>query len=169
LVPAALENQITMENADRIKAKIVAEAANGPITSEAADVLTKKGIMVIPDMYINAGGVTVSYFEWLKNLSHMRFGRMEKRFNSNTYDNIVKTIERLTGQSVGAKERMILTRGAEEVDLVRSGLEETMVTSYHQIRETFKRKKKIEDLRTAAFVSALQKIGGDYENLGVFP
>jgi glutamate dehydrogenase (NAD(P)+) len=169
LVPAALENQITMDNAHKIKAKIVAEAANGPITSEAADVLTQKGIMVIPDMYINAGGVTVSYFEWLKNLSHMRFGRMEKRFNSNTYDNLVKLIERLTGKTIGDQERMILTRGAEEIDLVRSGLEETMVTSYHQIRETFKRKKKIEDLRTAAFVSALQKISSDYENLGVFP
>lgn len=169
LVPAALENQITMDNAHKIKAKIVAEAANGPITSEAADVLTKKGIMVIPDMYINAGGVTVSYFEWLKNLSHMRFGRMEKRFNSNTYDNLVKLIERLTGKTIGDQERMILTRGAEEVDLVRSGLEETMVTAYHQIRETFKRKKKIEDMRTAAFVSALQKISSDYENLGVFP
>ncbi len=169
LVPAALENQITMDNAHKIKAKIVAEAANGPITSEAADVLTKKGIMVIPDMYINAGGVTVSYFEWLKNLSHMRFGRMEKRFHSNTYDNLVKLIERFTGKTIGDQERMILTRGAEEVDLVRSGLEETMVTAYHQIRETFKRKKKIEDMRTAAFVSALQKISSDYENLGVFP
>ena len=169
LVPAALENQITMENAHKIKAKIVAEAANGPTTSEAADVLTKNGIMVIPDMYINAGGVTVSYFEWLKNLSHMRFGRMEKRFNSNTYDNLLKTIEKLTGKTVGDKERMVLTRGAEEIDLVRSGLEETMVTSYHQIRETFQRKRKIEDLRTAAFVTALQKISSDYENLGVFP
>lgn len=99
----------------------------------------------------------------------MRFGRMEKRFNSNTYDNLVKLIERLTGKTIGDQERMILTRGAEEIDLVRSGLEETMVTSYHQIRETFKRKKKIEDLRTAAFVSALQKISSDYENLGVFP
>lgn len=169
LVPAALENQITMENAHKIKAKIVAEAANGPTTSEAADVLTKNGIMVIPDMYINAGGVTVSYFEWLKNLSHMRFGRMEKRFNRNTYDNLLKTIEKLTGKTVGDKERMVLTRGAEEIDLVRSGLEETMVTSYHQIRETFQRKRKIEDLRTAAFVTALQKISSDYENLGVFP
>lgn len=169
LVPAALENQITMDNAHKIKAKIVAEAANGPTTSEAADVLTKNGIMVIPDMYINAGGVTVSYFEWLKNLSHMRFGRMEKRFNSNTYDSLVKLIERLTGKTIGETERMVLTRGAEEIDLVRSGLEETMVTSYHQIRETFQRKRKIDDLRTAAFVTALQKISSDYENLGVFP
>jgi len=169
LVPAALENQITMANVSKIKAKIIAEAANGPITSEAADVLNKMNVMVIPDMFINAGGVTVSYFEWLKNLSHMRFGRMEKRFNSNTYDNIVKLVERLTGKTIGDMERNLLTRGAEEVDLVRSGLEETMVTAYQQIREIKKKRRKIEDLRTAAFVNALQKISSDYENLGVFP
>lgn len=169
LVPAALENQITMVNAHKIKAKMIAEAANGPTSSEAGDVLTKRGILVIPDMYINAGGVTVSYFEWLKNLSHMRFGRMEKRFNSNTYDNIVKLVERLSDKNISQQERMILTRGADEVDLVRSGLEETMVSAYHQIRETFKQKRKIQDLRTAAFVSALKKISNDYENLGVFP
>lgn len=169
LIPAALENQITMANAHKIKAKIIAEAANGPISSEAGDVLTKRGILVIPDMYINAGGVTVSYFEWLKNLSHMRFGRMEKRFNSNTYDNIVKLVERLSDKNISQQERMILTRGADEVDLVRSGLEETMVSAYHEIRETFKQKRKIQDLRTAAFVSALKKISNDYESLGVFP
>ena len=169
LIPAALENQITMANAHKIKAKIIAEAANGPISSEAGDVLTKRGILVIPDMYINAGGVTVSYFEWLKNLSHMRFGRMEKRFNSNTYDNIVKLVERLSDKNISQQERMILTRGADEVDLVRSGLEETMVSAYHEIRETVKQKRKIQDLRTAAFVSALKKISNDYESLGVFP
>ncbi len=169
LVPAALENQITLANANNIKAKIIAEAANGPITSEATDILNAKGIMVIPDMYINAGGVTVSYFEWLKNISHSRFGRMEKRFNSNTYDNLVKLVERMTGKNVGEMERMILTKGADEVDLVRSGLEETMVTAYQQIRDLKKKRKKIEDLRTAAFVNALNKISSDYENLGVFP
>lgn len=169
LVPAALENQITINNAKNIKAKIIAEAANGPITSEANDILNEKGIMVIPDMYINAGGVTVSYFEWLKNISHSRFGRMEKRFNSNTYDNLVKLVERTTGKGVGEMERSILTKGADEVDLVRSGLEETMVTAYNQIREIKKKRKKIEDLRTAAFVNALSKISSDYENLGVFP
>ncbi|HMG13803.1 MAG TPA: glutamate dehydrogenase, partial [Saprospiraceae bacterium] len=169
LVPAALENQITIENAKNIKAKIIAEAANGPITSEATDILNAKGIMVIPDMYINAGGVTVSYFEWLKNISHSRFGRMEKRFNSNTYENLVQLVERMTGKNVGEMERMILTKGADEVDLVRSGLEETMVNAYQQIRELKKKRKKIEDLRTAAFVNALNKISSDYENLGVFP
>ena len=125
--------------------------------------------MIIPDMYINAGGVTVSYFEWLKNLSHMRFGRMEKRFDQRTYTNIVDTIERMTGKSVGVKEKQFLTKGADEIDLVRSGLEETMITSYQEIREVWKRRKAVEDLRSAAFVNALLKIGGDYESLGIFP
>ncbi len=169
LVPAALENVITTENAPRIKAKIIAEAANGPVSADAEAILLKKGILVIPDMYINAGGVTVSYFEWLKNLSHMRFGRMEKRFNSNTYENLVSTVERLTGKTIGQKERSVLTRGADEVDLVNSGLEETMITAYREIRDTWKRNKKIEDMRTAAFVAALKKISADYLALGIFP
>ncbi len=169
LVPAALEGQITKVNADKVKAKIIAEAANGPVTADAEEILLKKGVMVIPDMYINAGGVTVSYFEWLKNLSHMRFGRMEKRFNANKYRNLVETVERMTGKTIGAKEKDFLTKGADEVDLVRSGLEETMITAYDQIRTNFKRNKGINDLRSAAFVSALKKIGSDYESLGIFP
>lgn len=169
LVPAALENQITMENAHNIKAKIIAEAANGPVTSKAEEVLLKKGAIIIPDLYLNAGGVTVSYFEWLKNLSHMRFGRMEKRFNQQTYQNLVDLVERLTGHSIGERERAMVARGADEIDLVRSGLEETMISSYHQIREIMKRKRKIEDLRTAAFVSAINKISSDYLSLGIFP
>jgi len=169
LVPAALENQITTENAKKVKAKVIAEAANGPVTSEAADILAKKGIVILPDMYLNAGGVTVSYFEWLKNLSHMRFGRMEKRFQENSLNNLLSTVERLTGQSVGTKEKNVLTHGADEIDLVRSGLEDTMVNAYDDIRETMKRKKTIEDLRSAAFVVALTKISGDYVRLGIFP
>lgn len=169
LVPAALENQITEENAPRIKAKIIGEAANGPITSDAEEILLQKGILVVPDMYLNAGGVTVSYFEWLKNLSHMRFGRMEKRFNQNTYENLVSTVERLTGKVIGPKERSILTRGADEIDLVNSGLEETMISAYRQIRDVWKRNPNIKDMRTAAFVSALNKISSDYLALGIFP
>lgn len=169
LVPAALENQITTANAKTVKAKIVAEAANGPVTSEAADILRKKGVAVIPDMYLNAGGVTVSYFEWLKNLSHMRFGRMEKRYQYNSMANLVSSVERLTGNTIGEREKSLLIKGADEIDLVRSGLEDTMVNAYDQIRETFKRKKGLEDLRAAAFNVALDKIAGDYIRLGVFP
>ena len=169
LVPAALENQITTENAKKVKARVIAEAANGPVTSEAADILNKKGVAILPDMYLNAGGVTVSYFEWLKNLSHMRFGRMEKRFQENSLTNMVSMVERLTGHNVGGKEKNMLTHGADEIDLVRSGLEDTMVNAYDQIREIYKRKKNIEDLRSAAFVCALNKISGDYVRLGIFP
>jgi glutamate dehydrogenase (NAD(P)+) len=169
LVPAALENQITMENAPRIKAKIIAEAANGPVDAAANEYLNKKGIFIIPDMYINAGGVTVSYFEWLKNLSHVRFGRMEKRFEHNTYLNIVNKVEEMTNARLTDFEKDMLTKGADEIDLVNSGLEETMINSFHQIREIWKRRKKIDDFRTAAFVSALNKIGSDYMNLGIFP
>jgi glutamate dehydrogenase (NAD(P)+) len=168
LVPAALENQITEKNAARIKAKIIGEAANGPVTYEADLILREKGVIVIPDMYINAGGVTVSYFEWLKNLSHMRFGRMEKRFNQTAYDTIGNVIENATGKRVSARDRRLL-RGAEEIDLVRSGLEETMVNAYQQIRDIWAENPAIEDLRTAAFVNAIEKISSDYISLGIFP
>lgn len=103
--------------------------------------LNKAGIIIVPDMYLNAGGVTVSYFEWLKNLSHMRFGRMEKRFDSNTYSNFVGLIEKMTAKQIGEREREFLTRGADEIDLVRSGLEETMVTSFQQIWATYTSKR----------------------------
>lgn len=169
LVPAALENVITPENAPRIKAKMIGEAANGPTTSRAEDILLERGKLIIPDMFLNAGGVTVSYFEWLKNLSHMRFGRMEKRFNHNTYEGIVDVIENLTGKHVGQKEKGFITRGADEIDLVNSGLEETMITAYHEIGETFRSNDKLHDLRSAAFATALKKIASDYMNLGVFP
>ncbi len=169
LVPAALEQVITKENAPRVKAKIIAEAANGPVTPDAEEILLEKGCLIIPDMYINAGGVTVSYFEWLKNLSHMRFGRMEKRFDHNTYENLVNLVEKMTGKRVAQKERDFLTRGADELDLVRSGLEETMVTAYQQFHQIWRRRKKVKDLRTAAFINAIDKIASDYLNMGIFP
>ena len=169
LVPAALENVINVENAARIKAKIIAEAANGPITSGAQRILKQRDVIIIPDMYLNAGGVTVSYFEWLKNLSHMRFGRMEKRFNQNTYDKMIDLVENSTGRTINERDRMIVARGADEIDLVRSGLEETMVTAYQQIREVYRQHPNIPDLRTAAFVLAINKIASDYMALGIFP
>lgn len=169
LVPAALENQITIDNVHKVKAKIVAEAANGPVSSAAQEELIKAGRMIIPDVYLNAGGVTVSYFEWLKNLSHMRFGRMEKRFNENTYRNLINLIEKTTGKTVNDRERDIIARGAGEIDLVRSGLEETMISAYQQIREVKLNNPKVESLRTAAFLSAINKISSDYMALGIFP
>jgi glutamate dehydrogenase (NAD(P)+) len=169
LIPAALENQITMENAPRIKAKIIAEAANGPVTADASEYLTKKGVIIVPDMYINAGGVTVSYFEWLKNLSHVRFGRMTKRFEQNAFENVANAIETYTKKKVSDRDRAVLTHGPDEIDLVRSGLEETMITAYHTIREQWLRDPRIEDMRTAGFVVAINKVGSDYMNLGIFP
>lgn len=169
LVPAALEGVITVRNAKEVKAKIIAEAANGPVTAAAEEILLKQGTVVMPDMYLNAGGVTVSYFEWLKNLSHMRFGRMDKRFNQNTYENLVQLVLKLTGKTISNREFEFITRGADEIDLVRSGLEETMIASYHEIMDVKRRKRSIETLRTAAFVVALNKIASDYIALGVFP
>jgi len=169
LVPAALENQITSDNAGNIKAKVIAEAANGPTTSLAEEILLKANKIIIPDMYINAGGVTVSYFEWLKNLSHIRFGRMDKRFNEQAFNNILTQVENLTGKKVGDTERKFIARGADEIDLVRSGLEETMIGAYQQIEEIMFAKEGVNDLRTAAFINAIQKIGSDYLTLGIFP
>jgi glutamate dehydrogenase (NAD(P)+) len=168
LVPAALENVIRGSNAARVNAKIVAEAANGPIAADGDAVLRQKGVCVIPDMYLNAGGVTVSYFEWLKNLSHVRFGRMEKRFEEMSAARMVKSIESATGKALGDSERKLLIRGAEEEDLVNSGLEETMSVAWHQIRDA-QRKHPKTDLRTAAFISAIDKIAVSYLELGIFP
>lgn len=168
LVPAALENTIHEGNAPRIKAKIIAEAANGPVTAEAQKILIAAGKLIIPDVYLNAGGVTVSYFEWLKNLSHMRFGRMDRRFNQNQYEKLLGVVERMTGQQLDMKERLMIARGAEEVDLVRSGLEDTMITAYQQIHE-IQLQKKVDNLRTAAFISSITKIGSDYQAMGIWP
>jgi glutamate dehydrogenase (NAD(P)+) len=169
LVPAALENQITAENAPRIKAKVIAEAANGPITADADPILIAKGTIILPDFYINAGGVTVSYFEWLKNLSHHRFGRLENRFQQGAFNRIVSKVEEMTGKSISDRDRELLTRGGTEVDLVNSGLEDTMITAYTQIKETFRQHPEIKDIRTAAFVCSLKKIASDYISMGIFP
>jgi len=169
LIPAALENQIHEGNAANIKARIIGEAANGPVTAEAEEILNQKGIMVIPDIYLNAGGVTVSYFEWLKNLSHVRFGRLGKRFDETLNNNIISAVEEMTGRSLNDKQRQLIGRGADEVDFVYSGLEETMIEAYRQIRAVKKEIPSIPDYRTAAFVVAIRKIARAYESLGVFP
>jgi glutamate dehydrogenase (NAD(P)+) len=169
LVPAALENQLHSGNASNIKTKLIAEAANGPVTPEAEKILQQKGIMIIPDLYLNAGGVTVSYFEWLKNLSHVRLGRMGKRYEELVNRTLVEAIEKTTGKSLDEKSKKIITHGADEEDLVNSGLEDTMVFAYNEIRDTWKENKKIPDLRTAAFITAIDKIATAYYSLGIFP
>jgi len=169
LIPAALENVINGENASRIKAKIIGEAANGPLTPEADDILNLKGTLIIPDMYLNAGGVTVSYFEWLKNLSHVRYGRLEKRFTENMNHHIVSQVEGLTGKSINKPERDFIMHGPDEVDLVRSGLEETMITATREIVEIWESNPSIPDMRTAAYVCAINKVATSYAELGIFP
>ncbi|HEY1031732.1 MAG TPA: Glu/Leu/Phe/Val dehydrogenase [Flavipsychrobacter sp.] len=168
LIPAALENVINADNAARIKAKIIGEGANGPLTPEADEILLAKGAIIIPDMYLNAGGVTVSYFEWLKNLSHVRFGRMDKRFSENQNSSIIATLEEMTGKKVSDIERRQLQHGPDEVDLVYSGLEDTMIGSFYEIRDAMK-EHNLKDMRTAAFIVAINKVGVAYEELGIFP
>jgi len=169
LIPAALENVIDGDNAPRIKAKIIGEGANGPLTPEADEVFIQKGVLVVPDMYLNAGGVTVSYFEWLKNLSHVRYGRMEKRFTENMNAHILGQIEGLTGKTADERERDFILHGADEVDLVYSGLEETMINATHEIMRCWKNNPKIPDMRTAAYVVAINKVATSYAELGIFP
>ncbi len=168
LIPAALENQLTGENASRIKARIVLEGANGPTTPEADQILLQKGTLVIPDVYANAGGVTVSYFEWIKNLSHVRLGRMAKRYDEASDRRMLKAVEMATGRQFSEAELAEIVRGADELDLVNSGLEGTMIQAYHEIVE-LKKRRKIQSLRTAAFLNALEKIARSYMELGVFP
>jgi len=169
LIPAALENQITLENADRVKAKMIAEAANGPTTIGADEKLLKRGVMIIPDIYLNAGGVTVSYFEWTKNLSHIRYGRMEKRLDEIHRSKVVDTIEQTTKMTVPDAQRRELSKGADEIDLVNSGLEGTMQNAYREIREALAGDSRLGDLRTAAFAVAIKKVARAYTELGVFP
>ncbi len=169
LIPAALENVINHTNAKNIKAKIIGEGANGPCTPEADDIFVQKGIVCVPDMYLNAGGVTVSYFEWLKNLSHVRYGRMEKRFTENLNTRILQEIEELTGKKVDDVNRKEIMHGPEEVDLVHSGLEETMISATKEIMTLWLSNPDIPDMRTAAYVSAINKVATSYAELGIFP
>jgi len=167
LIPAALESQLTADNAPRIKAKIIGEAANGPTTQEAHDIMKERGALIIPDNYLNAGGVTVSYFEWLKNLSHVRFGRMDRRFEENSARRMLDAMQFMTNRDLSDKEIARISQGADENDIVDSGLEDTMISAYNEINEI--RKVHGTDLRTAAFISSIKKVGKMYDCLGIFP
>lgn len=168
LIPAALESQITLENAERISAKLIIEAANGPITYGADEVLNKKGVIIIPDAYANAGGVTVSYFEWIRNISHIRFGRMQKRHDEFRGQQVATMLEELTGDTASESVRNAVVRGADELDLVRSGLDDTMRVSYQQIRNTLESNENLHDLRTASYVTSIDKIARSYLDVGIF-
>ena len=167
LIPAALESQIHSGNVDNIKTKLIIEAANGPVTFEADEVLNKRGVIVIPDAYANAGGVTVSYFEWIKNLSHIRFGRMERRLDEFRGKAVIDALEQMTGQKMPENLKSALTTSTDELTLVRSGLDDTMRLAYQEISHQYHSNPKVTDFRTAAFIVSLQKIATTYQELGV--
>ena len=169
LIPAALEGVFTAENTPRIKAKIILEGANGPTTPEADPVFRQKGTLVIPDIYCNAGGVTVSYFEWLKNLSHVRFGRMSKRHEQANELQMLRAIETATGRPFSDADRARIAKGPDEADLVNSGLEETMISAFQALLATKRSHTGVPDLRIAAFLNAIHKIARSYMELGIFP
>jgi glutamate dehydrogenase (NAD(P)+) len=168
LIPAALESQITVHNAERIKASLIAEAANGPITFAADEIIRKRGTVVIPDAYVNAGGVTVSYFEWVRNLAHIRFGRMERRHDELRGKELLSAMESLSGKTLPEPIRNEIVKGADEFDLVRSGLDDTMRLAYQELHTEFHSNPKIDDFRTAAYTVAVRKIARSYVDIGVY-
>ena len=169
LIPAALEHQITQTNARRIQARIIVEGANGPTTPEADAILEDRDILVITDVYANAGGVIVSYFEWLKNLSHVGFGRLEKRYQESASSRMLTVIEETTGARLTPEQRATVVRGADELTVVNSSLEDTMVVAYHEIRDTLNRHPAMRSLRIAAMSRAVDKVARSYLAMGVFP
>ncbi len=169
LIPAALENQINESNVANIKAKIIVEAANGPITPEAEQYLIENNCIIVPDIYANAGGVTVSYFEWLKNLSHVAFGRIHRKYEQHMGHELIKILERLTGKTLTKSETKLLIKGPSELDLVNSGLEDTMITAYHEINDIWNKDKTIKDMRTASYVLSINMIANTYIELGIWP
>ena len=172
LIPAALEGVINLGNAERIRAPLIIEAANGPITAGADEILRHKGTVIIPDLYANAGGVTVSYFEWVKNLSHIRFGRMQRRQEESRHQLIVDELERLSSAAGVAwtlspdfKDKYL--RGAGELELVRSGLDDTMRGAYQSMREIWWDRDDVGDLRTAAFLVGIERVAKSYQEKGI--
>ena len=165
LIPAAMEGVITDDNAEDLQCKVIAEAANGPVTYEADQILNKRNIFIIPDAYLNAGGVTVSYFEWLKDLSHVKFGRMDRRFAEAQSQKIIELMEGALGKKLDRKAKEQLLEGPNEINLVRSGLDDTMRESYNEIYEQQQSNSKIEDRRTAAYALAIRKIADIYDSM----
>ena len=166
LIPAALEEQITSENASRIRASVIAEAANGPVTAEADQILQRAGKTLIPDIYLNAGGVVVSYFEWIKNITHIRFGRLERRMDEARGDAVLDTLQQMIGRTVPDVLQQHIRRGPDEVDLVRSGLDDTMRHAYQEMQIVQHANGRVPDLRTAAYIVAMEKVATTYREMG---
>jgi len=172
LIPAALEGVINQSNAERIQARLIIEAANGPITFHADEILNKRGVVIIPDLFANAGGVTVSYFEWVKNLSHIRFGRMERRQEELRHQMLIEELERLSTKteldwSMTDDFKAKYLKGAGELEMVRSGLDDTMRTAYQAIREIWHSRDDVPSLRVAAYILAVQRIATSYLSKGL--
>ena len=167
LIPAARENVITEKNAEDISANLIVEAANGPISYKGNQILNRKKIFVIPDILANGGGVAVSYFEWVKNLRHIRFGRLEKRRNQIQLNNLIEAIESMTGKTMPAKYKTNFHDGIEEIDLIRSGLDDMMIDGFQSVKKEFIETDKITDFRTAAFKAAIEKIALSYDFIGL--
>ncbi len=172
LIPAAMEGVINLENAERIKAPLIIEAANGPVTAGADEILRRKGAVIVPDMYANAGGVTVSYFEWVKNLSHIRFGRMQRRAEEARNRLLVEELESLSadkglGWSLTADFKDRFMRGSDELELVRSGLDDTMRIAYQSMREVWHSRQEVTDLRMAAYIVAIERVAASYRAKGL--
>ncbi len=168
LIPAAMEGVINQQNASRIHAKIIAEAANGPVTFAAEAILREKGTICIPDVYLNAGGVIVSYFEWIKNLSHIRFGRIQRRYEEGQNEALLQAIQG-AGHKVPEALSNKITQGAQEIDLVRSGLDDSMRKAFQDIRERFWSNDKVDTYRIAAMAISIEKIYASYRVMGVYP
>jgi glutamate dehydrogenase (NAD(P)+) len=168
LIPAALEHQITADNAGRLKAKIIVEAANGPVTPGADSILRQSGIAIVPDIYANAGGVVVSYFEWIKNLSHISFERMTRRYQQIANNRMLSVITHLTGKPLPPDEAAAVLQAPNEIDFVRTALENTMTISFEKIRESWKRRA-LPDLRTSAYLAAIESVANSYVLDGIFP
>ena len=167
LIPAAMEAQITEQNAERIQARLIVEAANGPVTAEADELLRNRGVIIIPDMYANAGGVTVSYFEWTKNLAHMQFGKMGRRFMQARGETAMDALTQALGGKVSEKVRSEFEKEANELNLVRSGLEDTMCEAYQEIRHIWRSRDDVPDLRTAAYILAIGRVANYYTEYAI--
>ena len=167
LIPAAMELVINRENADKIKTPLIIEAANGPVSSEADEILSKKGVVIIPDLYANAGGVTVSYFEWIKNLSRIRLGRLQRRAQENQTTLMIEALEKMTGSKFPDEYKDLVMQGSAEIDLVRSGLEDTMRNTYEVISEVWNKNPNANDLRTSAMMVSVKRVMDSYHSLGL--
>jgi len=167
LIPAATEGVINIKNAHKIKAKMIIEAANGPVTAMADSILRDNGVFIIPDLYANAGGVTVSYFEWVKNIGHIRFGRLQRRNEESKNRSLIDALANQNGLKFNERFKSEYIEGADEIDLVRAGLDDTMRTAYVNIKTILENKPELGDLRTSAFYSVINNIALHYKSIGL--